>query len=287
MVKKILITGASGMLGSLMVQKLTEYETIGLNKNNLDITNIEDVEKIILNLKPDLIIHTAAHTNVEDAENNIDLSYKINVIGTYNLVKICQSKKIKFMFISSTGIYGKSKSTPYIESDKVIPTTVHHTTKHEAEKIVEKHLSDFVILRTGWLFGGKTTHTKNFVFNRYLEGKKSDIIFANPHQFGVPTSIIDLIEQIKVILKNDLIGVYNCVNKGYASRSEYIQEIFKNFNLDTQVLPIEGTFERRADVSNNEMANNYYLELMNLNVMKDWRESLAIYIDQLRIELGE
>ena len=150
--KKVVVTGFRGMLGSNLLRYLAIEDIIGLD---LDITDADRVYSKLLEEKPDIIIHSAAYTNVEDCELNKDNAYLVNSMGTQNLVNYCIDKDILFIYISSTGIYGTEKKIPYIEFDKVTPPTIHHKSKYEGEKIVEKHLSKFLILRTGWLYGGE------------------------------------------------------------------------------------------------------------------------------------
>jgi dTDP-4-dehydrorhamnose reductase len=144
--KKILITGSNGMLGSTMLKSFP-YKSVGYSSDELDITNSKDCMKILISEKPDVIIHTAAYTNVEECEVNFDKTYKVNVLGTQNLVNYCIDKDILFIYISSTGIYGRKRNdSQYNEFDDVEPTTIHHKSKYEAEKIVENHLNKFLIL---------------------------------------------------------------------------------------------------------------------------------------------
>jgi len=153
--KYFLVTGSNGMLGSNLVDHLQFKQIVGYDSLSLDITDSNLVNDILTKEKPDVIIHAAAYTNVEDCEINQDKAYKINTLGTQNLVNYCIRKDVLFIYISSTGVYGKQKfKEAYTEFDDVNPTTIHHKSKFEAEKIVRNHLSKFLILRTGWLFGG-------------------------------------------------------------------------------------------------------------------------------------
>lgn len=286
MTKKVLITGSNGLLGFAFANFNFNAEKILCSSEVLDITNFEAVKYFIDKTKPDIIIHCAAYTDVEKCELDIDNAYKINTIGTLNLVNaaICLTKEPIFCFISSTGIYGNYKQEPYNEFDDVTPLSVHHKTKFEAEKIVSSHFKKYIIARTGWLFGGAKTQNKNFVYKRYVEAKNSSILYANSEQIGNPTYIKDVVMQIAYLLEKECFGVYNCVNSGVASRYEYVKKIVELFGLNCDVKPVTAdAFKRVAPVSFNESAVNYKLELMGLNKMQNWENSLTDYINELKL----
>lgn len=275
------------MLGSSLLE-LLPFNTIGFNSNTLDITNAKKCINILKNEKPDIIIHTAAYTNVEDCETNSEKAYKVNIIGTQNLVNYCIDKNILFIYISSTGIYGtKKEKEPYNEFDNTDPTTIHHKSKLEAEKIVQNHLSKYLILRTGWLFGGEKKHNKNFVYKRYLEAMQSSEMYSDSSQIGNPTYVQDLVKQIQILIENTQYGIFNCVNNAYCvSRYDYVRKIVNLFNLKCDVKKAsKDIFQRVANVSQNESARNYKLELMNLNVMSNWDDALKKYIVLLSKEI--
>lgn len=284
--KKVFVTGSNGMLGSNLVNNLDKEGSV-ITNSMLDITSHEMVFSILDKIQPSIIIHTAAYTDVEGCEVNVDKAYKVNSIGTQNLVNYCINKDILFVYISSTGIYGKESNTSYTEFDDINPTTIHHKSKYEGEKIVKNHLSKFLILRTGWLYGGKKTHNKNFVYKRYLEASSKGVVYSDTSQIGNPTSVIDFIKQMKVLIENNQYGIFNCINEASGiSRFDYVKKIIELFGLkcDVKIAP-DNMFKRTAPVSKNESATNYKLNLLNLNVMGSWEESLNKYIQQLKSEM--
>jgi dTDP-4-dehydrorhamnose reductase len=286
--KKILITGSKGMLGSAFANKEFEYQKILCPSSVLDITNAEATKEFVARERPNIIIHCAAYTDVEKSETDIELAYRVNTIGTANLVNasLCLDQELVFCFISSTGIYGDHKQEPYIEFDDVLPTTVYHKSKFEAEKIVAAHIKKHLIVRTGWLFGGNKTQPKNFVYKRYLEVAKSSIMRANSAQMGNPTLVDDVVKQILCLLEKGCFGIYNCVSGGFTSRYEYVKKIVELFGLDCLVEAArDGEFKRVAPVSSNEAAINFKLNLIGLNIMPHWEESLTQYINILKKEL--
>ena len=285
--KKVLITGASGMLGSAFMRYLEGTEVIGLDKT-IDITNKNELYAYLKNIKIDVLIHTAAYTDVEGCEKDPDKAYGVNTLATQHLVNYCIDTDILFVYISSTGIYGNTKTKEcYTEFDDIEAPTVHHRSKYEGEKVVCNHLSKFLIIRTGWLYGGDVHAAKNFVYKRYLEAKKSDKVFSDATQIGNPTYVLDLIKQIEILIMRNEYGIFNCVNGAKnVSRWEYVQKIVDAFALECEVVKAsDGVFKRIAPVSKNESACNYKLTLLGLNIMREWDEALEAYITHLKSEL--
>lgn len=286
--KKILVTGAGGMLGSCLIEKLKQYDVIGIG-SEIEITDHVILSEFLEYEKPNIIIHAAALTNVDECERNADKAYAVNVIGTQNLVNYCTSKNCFFVYLSSTGVYGDTKDERYTEFCKVRPTTVHHKSKYEGEKTVVNHLNRYLIIRTGWLYGGDITHAKNFVYKRYLEAKDSKSICANGNQIGNPTYVNDLVDQIVLLLEGNMMGLFNCVNNAEnVTRYDYVRKIIELFEIDCEVnRSLDDQFERLAPVSRNESAINYKLELMGCNIMGDWDVSLSKYINIIKTSLYE
>ncbi len=287
--KRVLITGANGMLGSNL-KKLLPYEVVAFSSKELDVTDPQQCQKIVQQQRPSIIVHTAAYTDVEGCESNPNKAFSVNTIGTQNLVNCCVERDILFVYVSSTGIYGNAKGKgegSYNEFETVHPTTAHHSSKYHGEIAVQNHLNKFIIARTGWLFGGSLKHGKNFVFNRYLEAKTANEIFSDDSQIGNPTYIKDLVEQIRVLIDTKSYGVYNCVNRATnISRFDYVSKIIEAFDLDCNVKRAPKTiFKRLAKVSGNESATNYKLDLLNLNVMGDWDNALEKYVSELKLDI--
>ncbi len=282
--EKILVTGANGMLGSNILKSMSYKDVIGYSHSDLDITDHNVVRNVLSSEKPDIIIHTAAFTNVEACEVEIDKAYLINTIGTQNLVNYALEHDVLFIYISSTGVYGTKQDIAYTEFDSVHPTTIHHKSKHEAEKIVQDHLSRYLILRTGWLYGGDKAHEKNYVYKRYQDLKNSDVNYSVASQIGNPTYVKNLVKQIEVLISSKIYGLYNCADHAEnISRYHYVKKIGELFELKCEVKKApEGMYTRVAPVSHNESAINYKLGLLGLDVMQEWDDALFEYIEYLK-----
>ena len=278
---KIFLTGESGILGSDIKNQLNlnGYEVEGYNSQNIEIGSYRDVKNKVIDFNPDIVIHCAAMTNVDLCEDDKNAAILINVIGSQNLAKAADEVNAKIVYISSCGVYGNTKATPYNELDSTTPLTYHHFTKLEGEKRVKEHNSDFLIIRPGWLFGGTLQHKKNFVEARRKEASVASLISSAADKSGSPTYTLHLAKQIIRLLDEDMSGTFNVVNEGCASRFEYVSEIVNLFKLNCKVEPVNSNaFPRKANMPDNECLENLNLTLRGMNQMPDWKEALKEYI---------
>ena len=279
---KILITGSSGLLGSYLFEflKMNGESVKRFNRDKLSYRNNQtNIDQLI---GFDCIIHAAANTNVEACEIDPISCYKDNTLLTERLAYAAGKAKCKFIYISSTGIYGTGKkSEPFTEYDEVKPTTHHHKSKWLAEKAVLKYANNCLILRAGWIFGGNYNNPKNFVARRIEEAlsSKDKKIKSNNQQIGAPTFVKDFVVKLYELMKNNEYGTFNLVNQGYTSRYEYVKKIIEIAKIDVQVVPIKaGFFNRIARVSENESAIALKISQLGYKLLPTWQESLEKYI---------
>lgn len=286
----ILISGATGLFGSRLIEKMNRSCSFTARALKRDLVDFSSLLSTIENLAladTDILIHCAANTNVEICEEFPDESYMDNVLLTEVLVNACANSNTKFVFISSTGVYGEGNTSPFSELSHTNPTTVHHQCKLEAEKFVIDFAQSPLVIRTGWLFGGAISNKKNFVVNRIIEARQSNgVIYSNASQSGNPTFVDDLAEHVIFLVLDGRIGLYNCINEGVASRFEYVEAIIRFSGLDVKVESVSGkVFKRLAKVSSNESAINKKLTLFGINKMTNWRISLEKYIHDISDKL--
>lgn len=282
MTMKVFLTGVSGILGTDICHQLmlANHDVLGFNSQNIALADYHDVEAKVNAFQPHVVIHCAAMTNVDLCEDDKETAYTINVTGTQNLAVATQHINAKLVYISSCGVYGNGKTTPYTEQDATNPQTYHHITKLEGEKMVQKHNPNYIIIRPGWLFGGTITHKKNFVEARRKEALNTPLLRSAADKVGSPTYTADLARQIIHLLNQDVTGVYNAVNEGCASRFDYVSEIIKQLNLSTKVEPVNSNeFPRKANMPDNECLQNYNLSQKQYNQMRNWKEALHDYIN--------
>lgn len=283
--KKILLTGVNGMLCEDIIKLFKKKDSI-LYTEYFDVNDELKWKEIIEDFKPDVVIHAAAITDLDFCELNPDLCFETNFKSVIKMIKYLKNEKI--IFISSTGIYGNSiKDDFYNESSKINPTTIYHESKYKSENYISSNYSNYIILRLGWLFGGKKEHKKNFVSKILKESISSKTIFSDSKTIGSPTYTLDVANQIYHLIINDIKGVFNCVNKSKKpiSRLEYVKTIINLSNLENLVIPSSDDFyKRKADVPKNESCENLNLNNLSLNKMMEWEISLGNYLKKISEE---
>ncbi|WP_215115802.1 dTDP-4-dehydrorhamnose reductase [Exiguobacterium sp. s80] len=279
--KKILITGVNGQLGNDMFEKLSSegYKIFGTTKSDMDISNIEQVEKTLNLFKPDYIIHCAAYTQVDKAENEQQQCYEVNVIGTSNLLKIAKNLNSEFIYISTDYVFDGSGIEEHCENKNTNPINYYGYTKKLGEEIVRESIGEHYIVRTSWLYGEKNNNFVKTMLN--LADKNSSIKVVND-QVGTPTYTKDLAEFISDLILTKKYGTYHGVNNGFCSWAEFAKEIFSVLNIDVDVIPIKSseykTEARRplnSRLGTSKMKNNVGYNL------RDWKSALKEYLEKI------
>jgi dTDP-4-dehydrorhamnose reductase len=273
----IVLTGANGVLGSAFAQHLPANRLVKLGRRDLDAADPGSIRRRMIGLTPSLVVNCAADTDVDGAEAAPERAFAVNATLAEALAQGAAETHARFVQFSSTGCYGDWKSAPYEETDPLRPTTVHHRSKALGEDLVLRAHPKALVLRLGWLFGGRRGHAKNFVWARLCEACDKSEIGCNSAQRGCPTSAADVVSQTRLLLESDAAGLFNCVGGGPpARRIDYVAAILDAAGSETRVVPRD--FARRAPVSANETALNTRLRRMGLDRMPPWRESLAAYV---------
>jgi len=241
--KRLLVTGASGLLGSKIVELAKgKYDVIPLhdakplhqNSLKLDITNRKQVFNLLRKLKPDLVVHTAAETNVDKCETQKELAWKTNVEGTRNVAAACSEIDAKIVYISTDYVFDGEKGL-YTEEDT--PNSINHygVTKLEGENQIKKLCKNHIILRTSVLYGWHPwkQNFATWVINSLKQGNEISIV---EDHFNTPTLADNLAEIIIEALQKDLQGLYHASGSQKISRYEFAKEIAKTFNLDYSLI---------------------------------------------------
>jgi dTDP-4-dehydrorhamnose reductase len=282
---KLLISGSSGLLGRALLKLAAArgHRCVALDRAavgmSLDATAAGALDERFDGVNH--FIHAAANTDVERCELDPAACYRDNVLLTELLAGAARRCGVLMSFVSSTGVYGTHQDTPWAEFDEARPGTRHHRSKLLGEQAVLAANWSNLVVRTGWLFGGDPRASKNFVAKRILEARSAHdgIISSNRQQRGCPTLVDDLAERMLDLIELRAHGVFNAVNTGWASRSEYVREIVRGAGLDVEVRPVvAGDFRRIAPVSDNEMALNWRADELGLAAMRPWQEALSDYL---------
>ncbi len=251
---------------------------VRLNRKKLNILNPLSIQKAVDKYKPRIILHCAALTDIIFCEEHPDLAYEINVVGTYNVAKICREKKIKLIYISTCAVFDGTKKNPYREMDQPNPINVYGRTKWLGELVVRDLVSDSLIVRTSWLFGGGFNVDKKFVISRFNELKRNQNIKGTTDRYGSPTYIPDLLSNLAVLIKNKTIGIIHLVNKGNASYYDVAKSIRDLGNFKSKVVPVKAQDIENASVKRGTME----ILASDKIEMRSWRIALAEYIQILK-----
>lgn len=285
---RLRLTGAGGLLGhALAAAAVARGDTChALQRPALTLSAAQLAQQL---QETDFLLHAAANTNVELCETDTDACYRDNFLLTELWARAAALAGVPMLFVSSTGVYGTGSSAPYREFDPALPTTHHHRSKQLAEQVVLSAAPCNLVVRTGWLFGGAPALPKNFVARRIDEARQALAdgrqLGANTEQHGVPCWNRDVAARMLELAAAGVSGIVNCVNSGRASRYDYVAAVVALAGIAVPVLPAQAAgFQRKAQVSPNEMADNWKMRMLGWPDMPDWRTSLETY---LRRELAD
>ncbi len=283
--KKIIVTGCNGQLGRALnkiYQDSREYECVNTDVAELDITNIDDVNRLVSEVKPYAIINCAAHTNVNGCETDIDNAYKINAIGPRNLSIAATRYHAKLMHISTDYVFDGQANTPYTEFDTPNPKAVYGKTKLAGEEFVKQFAQDYFIIRTAWLYGDG----KNFVKTMLGLAQNHDKVTVVGDQFGSPTSADELARAVAYLLPTDNFGLFHGTCEGMTNWADFTREIYRLAGKMTVVETVttqeydknaKGVVAPRPAYS---VLENYMFKLTTNYMFADWEKAIAEYLAQ-------
>lgn len=234
---KVLVTGANGQLGYDVIKRLEQnnIECLGTDRDTLDISNEDVANKVIRDYNPDIVIHCAAYTAVDKAEDEKELCHAVNVLGTKYVAEACKEIDAKMVYISTDYVFDGEGDKFFEVTDKPNPINYYGQTKYEGELEVQRLLDKYFIVRISWVFG---SNGNNFVKTMLRLGKERDEISVVADQIGSPTYTYDLAKLIVEMIQTDKFGIYHVTNEGYCSWYEFACEIFKQAGMDVKVNPI-------------------------------------------------
>ncbi len=277
---KVLVTGASGQLGYDVVKRLKEsnIECLGTSINDLDITVEEKVKKFISDYIPDVVIHCAAYTKVDKAEDENEMCHKINVLGTKYVAEASREIDAKMVYISTDYVFDGEGNNPFGVKDKPKPINYYGQTKYDGELEVQRILNKYFIIRISWVFG---SNGNNFVKTMLKLGKERDEISVVADQFGSPTYTYDLAELLAKIIQTEKYGIYHATNEGYCSWHEFACEIFKQAGIDVKVNPIRTEdYPTKANRPKNSRLDKNSLVQSEMPLLRCWKQSVGDYISK-------
>ncbi|MBR0449802.1 MAG: dTDP-4-dehydrorhamnose reductase [Clostridia bacterium] len=283
---KVLVTGVKGQLGHDVFNELCArgYEAVGVDVEEMDITDAQSVDKMLSSVRPDAVIHCAAWTAVDAAEEseNIEKVSLVNVQGTKNIAKACRAIGSKMMYISTDYVFDGQGTEPW-EADckEYAPLSVYGRTKLEGELAVAEALDAYFIVRIAWVFG---INGKNFVKTMLALSEKYESLRVVDDQIGTPTYTFDLARLLVDMIETDKYGYYHATNEGgYISWADFAKEIFRQAKKSTAVIPVtteEYGLSKARRPFNSRLDKSKLIE-KGFAPLPDWKDALARYLFEL------
>lgn len=278
---KVLVTGVKGQLGYDVVKRLEmlNIECLGVDIQDFDLTNETETKNYIKSYNPDVVVHCAAYTAVDRAEDEKDRCYNINVVGTRYIAESCKDIGSKIVYISTDYVFDGNGAEAFETTDSPNPVNYYGQTKFEGELEVLKAVDQHFIIRVSWVFG---INGNNFVKTMIRLGKEKEQINVVSDQIGSPTYTFDLARLISDMIVTGQYGIYHATNEGYCSWDEFATEIFKLARMGTKVNPIKTEdYPTKAARPKNSRLSKTSLDKAGFARLPNWKESLASYIKEI------
>ncbi|WP_313155975.1 dTDP-4-dehydrorhamnose reductase, partial [Lacrimispora sp.] len=270
---KVFVTGVKGQLGFDVVNELKKrgHEAVGVDIDEMDITDKDSVNRVIRAAAPDAVIHCAAYTAVDAAEENEEVCRNVNAKGTEYIAGVCRELDIKMMYISTDYVFNGQGDRPWEPDDEREPLNVYGQTKYEGELAVEENLSKYFIVRIAWVFG---VNGKNFIKTMLNLGKTHDKLTVVADQAGSPTYTYDLARLLADMIETEKYGRYHATNEGLCTWYEFACEIFKQAGMDVKVEPVSSDqYPAKAKRPSNSRMNKDKLEENGFLRLPSWQDA--------------
>ena len=274
---KIMITGARGMLGRTLTRVLKEHELLGADIDDFDITDPQAAGQAVSQFGPEVIIHCAAMTAVDDCQTNQDAAWEVNVNGTANIAEAAAESRAKLIAISTDYVFSGDSDRPYNEHDTTGPHTVYGTTKMLGEMAAVKYCENSMIVRVAWLYGPGGPSFVHTMLRLAAEGKTSLKVVDD--QVGNPTSTDAVAGHIKLLLEHpEITGPVHLTCEDSATWRQFAAEIFRLSGSNCNPVPCSTSeFPRPAPRPANSQLDNLVLARHNLPPMPHWRDALEAF----------
>ena len=268
---RICLLGGTGQLGHELQKELHGENIYVFGRNDFDITNLDKSYGVLKAIKPDLIIHAAAFTDVDLCEEREELALKVNGKGTGNIAQIANKIKSKLIYISTDYVFDGEKGSSYNEVDLQNPINVYGRSKYNGELEVSNNMDEFYIVRTAWLYGHKG---KNFIKAILNLTNNNSLLSVVNDQKGCPTYALDLSKAIKELVRTDDYGIHHFVNEGTSTWYEFAEEICRIKKIEAKILPISSSeIQRKAKRPKDSCLNN------NSSIkLRHWKDALEDFL---------
>lgn len=278
---KVLITGGNGQLGRAFaaLADTPAFRFFPFNSQELDVTNPQQLEDRINNIRPDAVVHAGAYTAVDQAETDVDRAFRVNVVGTRNVAAACLKYSSKMVYISSDYIFDGAQNEPYTEFDRPNPLNVYGRTKLEGEMIAARICPRLFIVRSSWLYGDG----RNFVRTILKLAQEQVPLNIVNDQTGTPTYALDLAGGILSLVGSDQFGTYHMSNGGQCTWYEFAAAILQLAGAKAEIKPVSTAESSRPALRPRySTLRNYMLELTGGDHFRPWEAALSDYLKLLK-----
>lgn len=281
---KILVTGYKGQLGFDVVNEAEKrgIEAVGVDIDEMDITDPKQVRDVITADNYDAVVHCAAWTAVDKAEEPelFEKVREVNALGPKYISEVCQELDIPVMYFSTDYVFNGEGETPWNEYDEFEPLNVYGVTKGEGEKYVVENPKHFII-RIAWVFG---QNGNNFIKTMLRLGKERGAVSVVSDQIGQPTYTYDLARLVVDMIQTEEYGTYHATNSGeFISWYDFAKEIFRQAGMDVEVTPVDSSqFPAKAKRPHNSRMNQTELDKHGFDRLPSWQDALARYLEVIK-----
>lgn len=297
---KIFVTGVNGQLGHDVMNEIHKRGMEGVGSDitqsyagmadetavcsmpyvQMDITDADAVDRILGGVRPEAVIHCAAYTAVDAAEENEALCRRVNADGPRNIAAVCRKLDIKMIYISTDYVFDGTGEKPWEPDDKQAPVSVYGRTKYEGELAVQAQLEKYFIVRIAWVFG---TNGKNFVKTMLALSEKYDTLRVVNDQFGSPTYTFDLSKLLVDMILTEKYGIYHATNEGICSWYDFACAIFETAGIRMNVIPVTtAEYGAKAARPANSRMSKEKLTANGFEKLPDWQDALKRYLQEIR-----
>ena len=279
---KVAVIGANGQLGTeLCLQFAEKHRVFPLTHGDIEVSDIDDVSSVLNEIKPNLVVNTAAFHNLPECEKNPELSFRVNSIGALNLAKITSQIGAKLVHYSTDNVFDGTRKQPYLESDKTAPLNIFGLTKLNGEIIIKNYSSRHFILRLSGIYGTTACRArgKNFITMMQNAAVEKEVVKVTEDEILSPTPVEEIVRNTLLLSETEAYGLYHMTCEGECSWFDFARVIFRELNLKTPLISCKrDEFTSTVKHPAYRVLENYNLKTVDLNRMPHWEEALVTYL---------
>ena len=279
---KIVLTGSEGQLGKALAEVFVSECVLKIDTHNCDITNRSEIMSKITSFFPDVVLHCAAYTSVDQAEKDFDHCYEVNARATKHIVDACFEVDAELLYVSTDYVFSGDGEIPYEVEDKASPLSTYGMSKMQGEEIVKERIKNHYVIRTSWLYGDGNNFVKTII---NLAKTKNELNIVSD-QIGSPTYTVDLAKTIFDIIKSKKYGTYHVTNEGFCSWADFAELIFLKMGITVEINRVTSEeYKSKAQRPKNSRLSKSSLDLNGIERLPNLRDALERYLPT--IDSGE